>query len=128
MKNKRSLDTFVSLDLADIIDLKGYIILTKSGDRVYVTEYRRLIEERILHIVENNPVLISIARGETVDENQLIELERVLKHDLAEGDLEVTEENLRRVGPAGRRVFSTCCGWRWIWTPSLMAWNTTAGG
>lgn len=104
MKNKRSLDTFVSLDLADMIELKGYIILTRSGDQVYVTEYRRLIEERILRIVEHNPVLISIARGEKVDEAELIELERVLRQDLAEGDLEVTEENLRRV--YGRHIES----------------------
>jgi type I restriction enzyme R subunit len=104
MKNKRSLDTFVSLDLADMIELKGYIILTRSGDQVYVTEYRRLIEERILRIVENNPVLIAIARGERVDETQLIELERVLRQDLVEGDLEVTEENLRRV--YGRHIES----------------------
>jgi len=104
MKNKRSLDTFLSLDLADIIDLKGYIILTKSGEQVYVTEYRRLIEERILQLVENNPALVSIARGEKVDESQLIVLERVLKHDLAEGDLEVTEENLRKA--YGRQVDS----------------------
>jgi type I restriction enzyme R subunit len=71
-------------------------MLTKSGEQVYVKEYRRRVEERILHIVENHPTLIAIARGEPVDEEQLIELERVLQQDLAGGDLEATQENLRK--------------------------------
>lgn len=96
MKNKKRQNSFLSLDLADMIDLSGYIMLTKSGEQVYVKEYRRRVEERILHLVENHPTLIAIARGEPVDEKQLIELERVLQQDLAGGDLEATQENLRK--------------------------------
>jgi type I restriction enzyme R subunit len=96
MKNKKRQNTFLTLDLADMIDLSGYIMLTKSGEQVYVKEYRRRVEERILHLVEHHPTLLVIARGEAVDEEQLIELERVLQQDLAGGNLEVTQENLRR--------------------------------
>ena len=96
MKNKKRQNSFLSLDLADMIDLSGYIMLTKSGEQVYVKEYRRRVEERILHIVENHPALIAIARGEPVDEEQLIALERILQQDLAGGILEATQENLRR--------------------------------
>lgn len=96
MKNKRKLSSFISLDLADIIDLSGYILLTGSGEQVYVKEYRRLVEERILRLVENNAVLIAIARGEAVNELQLLELERTLEQELRGGDLEVTPANLRK--------------------------------
>ena len=97
MKNKRRLSTFLTLDLADVIDLSGYIMLTGSGEQVYVTEYRRRVEERILHIVENHPTLQAIARGQPVDELQLLALERTLQQELAGGDLEVTPANLRKV-------------------------------
>lgn len=96
MKNKKRQSSFLSVDLADMIDFSGYIMLTKSGEQVYVKEYRRRVEERILHIVENHPTLIAIARGEPVDEEQLIELERILQQELAGGDLEATQENLRK--------------------------------
>jgi type I restriction enzyme R subunit len=97
MKNKRRQSSFLFLDLADMIDLSGYIMLTRSGEQVYVTEYRRRVEERILQVIQHNPTLISIARGEAVTDAQLIELERVLRQDLADGDLEVTPENLRKI-------------------------------
>jgi type I restriction enzyme R subunit len=96
MKNKKRQNKFINLDLADVIDLSGYIMLTKSGEQVYVKEYRQRVEERILHIVENHPTLLAIARGEPVEETQLIELERVLQQDLADGDLEATQKNLRK--------------------------------
>ncbi len=56
MKNKRRQSSFLSIDLADVIDVSGYILLTGSGEQVYVKEYRRRVEERILKIVENHPV------------------------------------------------------------------------
>ena len=97
MKNKRRQNAFLTLDLADVIDLSGYIMLTNSGEQVYIKEYRLRVEERILHIVENHPVLMAIARGETVDDQHLIALERILQQQLAQGDLEVTPINLRKI-------------------------------
>lgn len=97
MKNKRRPDAFIMLDLADVIDLSGYILLTGSGEQVYVSEYRRRVEEKILQIVQDHPTLKAIACGEAVDESQLLELERTLQHELAEGVLEATPKNLRKV-------------------------------
>ncbi|HQO98856.1 MAG TPA: type I restriction-modification enzyme R subunit C-terminal domain-containing protein, partial [Anaerolineaceae bacterium] len=59
--------------------------------------YRRRVEEHILQIVKDHPVLQAIARGEPVDELQLLELERILQKELVQGDLEATTANLRRV-------------------------------
>ena len=44
MKNKRRVSSFLILDLPDRIDLSGYILLTQSGEQVYVKEYRQRVE------------------------------------------------------------------------------------
>jgi type I restriction enzyme, R subunit len=97
MKNKARYDTFLELDLVDSIAISGYILLTKSGEKMYVAEYRRLVEHRILALVANHPTIKAIQNGEKIDDFQLLELERTLTKELGEGDLEVTRENLRRV-------------------------------
>ena len=65
MKNRRRVNNFLMLDLPDRIDLSGYILLTQSGEQVYVKEYRQRVEARILAIVESHPALQAIGRGET---------------------------------------------------------------
>lgn len=97
MKNKTRYDTFLELDLVDSIAISGYILLTKSGEKMYVAEYRRLVEQRILELVANHPTIKAIQNGEKIDDWQLLELERTLTKELGEGDLEVTPENLKKV-------------------------------
>jgi type I restriction enzyme, R subunit len=97
MKNKARYDTFLGLDLVDSIAISGYILLTKSGEKMYVAEYRRLVEQRILELVANHPTIMAIQNGEKMDDWQLLELERTLTEELGEGDLEVTPENLKKV-------------------------------
>jgi type I restriction enzyme, R subunit len=97
MKYKRRLDTFLELDLVDSIAISGYILLTKSGEKMYVAEYRRLVEQRILELVINHPTIKAIQQGQKIDDWQLLELERTLTRELGEGDLEVTPENLKKV-------------------------------
>ena len=65
MKNRRRVSSFLVLDLPDRIDLSGYILLTQTGEQVYVKEYRLRVEARILALVENHPALQAIGRGET---------------------------------------------------------------
>ena len=96
MKNKRRVDTFLELDLPDFIAMSGYILLTQSGEQVYVAEYRRRVEKRILDLVANHHTLQAIGRGEIVDDMQLLELERTLQHKLGGGDLELSPENIRK--------------------------------
>ncbi len=97
MKYKRKPDRFIELDLLDSIAISGYILLTKSGEKMYVAEYRRLVEERILALVANHPTIKAIQNGEKIDDWQLLELERTLTKELGESDLEVTPENLKKV-------------------------------
>jgi type I restriction enzyme R subunit len=97
MKNKMRYDSFLELDLLDSIAISGYILLTKSGEKMYVAEYRRLVEQRILQLVANHPTIKAIQQGQKIDDWQLLELERTLTKELGEGDLEVTPENLKKV-------------------------------
>ena len=97
MKYKRRLDTFLELDLLDSISLHGYILLTKSGEQMYVAEYREKVEKRILQLVADHPTIKAIQQGQKIDDWQLLELERTLTRELGEGDLEVTPENLKKV-------------------------------
>jgi type I restriction enzyme R subunit len=97
MKNKMRYDSFLELDLLDSIAVSGYILLTKSGEKMYVAEYRRLVEQRILELVINHPTIKAIQQGQKIDDWQLLELERTLTKELGEGDLEVTPENLKKV-------------------------------
>jgi type I restriction enzyme R subunit len=102
MKNKARYDTFLELDLVDSIAISGYILLTERGEKMYVAEYRRLVEQRILELVANRPPIKAIQLVGADDirpkiDWQLLELECTLIKELGEGDLEVTPENLKKV-------------------------------
>jgi type I restriction enzyme R subunit len=97
MKNKSTREDPLVIDyLRDFIAVRGYILLTKRGEQMYVEEYRRLVEKRILDLVANHPAINAIQRGETVTDEQLLELERTLHKELGDGDLEVTPDNIRK--------------------------------
>ncbi len=82
---------------------------------MYVAEYRRLVEQRILELVANHPTIKAIQNGEKIDDFQLLELERTLTKELGEGDLEVTPENLRKSLPTTADSFLGLVGSRsWI--------------
>jgi type I restriction enzyme, R subunit len=96
MKNKRKEGGtgITAIDLPDWIAFRSYIILRQGAEQVYVKEYRERVEQRILTLVENHPVLQCIARGEAVDDFQLLDLERVLRRELSAGDVELNLDNI----------------------------------
>jgi type I restriction enzyme R subunit len=64
MKNRRSRPSaFLNIDLPDFIAARGTISVGAGGQQVYVEEYRRRIEARILDIVANHPALEAIRQG-----------------------------------------------------------------
>ncbi len=95
MKYKRRQRSFLTLDLQDYIAISGYIMLTQTGEQIYVTEYRRQVEQRILDLVADNPAIQAIQRGQPVDDWQLLELERALQQALG-SELELSAENIRK--------------------------------
>ena len=97
MKNRREKpNAFITLDLPDFIEMRGYILLKGGSERVYVEEYKRRVDEHILELVETHPTIEAISRGEQVSDVQLIELERTLRRTLGSSDIELTEENIRK--------------------------------
>ena len=97
MRNRRERPSaFLTLDLPDFVEMRGYILLYGGSQPVYVEEYRRRVEERVLGLAASHPTVEAIARGEPVGDEQLIELERTLRQELGGGDLELTEENVRK--------------------------------
>lgn len=104
MNKKTKRDDLLEIDfLRDFIAVRGYILLTKRGEQMYVEQYRKLVEQRILELVANHPTIKAIQRvgadgiRPKIDDWQLLELERTLTKELGEGDLEVTPENLKKI-------------------------------
>lgn len=105
MKNRREKpNAFVVLDLPDYIEMHGYIFLKGGSERVYVTEYQKRVEEHILHLIDTHPTIEAISQGKPVTDEQLIDLERSLRHDLTEGEFELSEDNIRKA--YGKKVGS----------------------
>ncbi|MBN1304966.1 MAG: DEAD/DEAH box helicase family protein [Anaerolineales bacterium] len=97
MKNRRKEDSNVDLlDLTDVIETSGYIILQNKTEPVFYEEYRKLVTQKVLDLIDTHPVIQAIDRGEPVSDLQLLELERTLREELGAGDMELTEENIRR--------------------------------
>jgi type I restriction enzyme R subunit len=97
MKNRRAKPSdFLELDLRDLIDIRGYILLYGGSQPVYVEEYRQRVEQRILDLVVGHPTIEAIDRGEPVTDRQLIELERILRQELGGSDVELSEANIRK--------------------------------
>lgn len=94
-KRRDKANTFIKLDLPDYIDMHGYIFLKGGSERVYVEEYRRLVEDHILQLIDTHPTLEAIAQNKDVSDQQLLELERTLHKDLGQGETELTEEHIR---------------------------------
>ena len=97
MRNRRAHENaFVKLDLPDYVEMRGYILLMGGTERLYIEEYRRRVEQRILDLVDTHPTLQAIGHGEPVSDLALIELERALHQDLGGPGLEFSEENIRK--------------------------------
>lgn len=97
MKNRRSRpSSFVEIDLADRIALSGYITFGEGGEQVYVEEYRKRVEEKVLEIVETHPTIAAIRNGEVVTDLQLVALERTLRKELGGENMQLSESNIRK--------------------------------
>ena len=105
MKHKRkTTNRILELDLQDYIASGGYVVISQTGEQVYVEEYRKRVENHITQMVTSHPVVISALNGEEVSDDQLIKLERMLRQELVGEPLELTDTNVRRA--YGRQVVS----------------------
>ncbi len=97
MKNRRDRPGyFLNLDLPDFIATRGYITIGEGGKQIYVEEYRKQIEARILRIAETHPTLKAIREGKTISLEDMAALERTLSQELGKSDLRVTKQNIMK--------------------------------
>ncbi len=97
MRNRRNRqNTFISIDLPDFIDTRGLISIGEGGEQIYVEEYRKRVEAKVLSIIENHPAIEAIRQGRDVSEEDLISLERALHDGLTGGDIQLSTLNIKR--------------------------------
>ncbi|MEW5980591.1 MAG: type I restriction-modification enzyme R subunit C-terminal domain-containing protein, partial [Acidobacteriota bacterium] len=97
MKNRRKEEGGIDLlDLSDVIATSGYIILRERPEPVFYEDYRQMVTQKVLDLIDSHPTIAAIDRGELVTDLQLIELERTLREELGGGEMELTEENIRK--------------------------------
>ena len=86
-------DPMVKLDIEDLIAIKEWIEFGPEHERMTSSAYREKVESYIRELVDKNPVLQKIKNGEEVSETEIQNLTKLLE----EQDLQVNEENLRKV-------------------------------
>jgi type I restriction enzyme R subunit len=95
MKYKRERPSLIfELGLDDYIEARKWVIIRKDNQKVYVEEYRKKIEDRILKLAADNPVIIKLKSGEVVPVEDLIKLEKTLEEDLRSDEISLDEENM----------------------------------
>jgi type I restriction enzyme R subunit len=95
MRNRRNRPSaFLTIDLPDFVEARGLISLGAGGQQVYVEEYRRRVEGRVLRLVEGHPAFQAIRAGREPTDEQLIELERTLHRELGGADIDLSAANM----------------------------------
>jgi type I restriction enzyme, R subunit len=97
MRYKRERPSLIfELGLDDYIEARKWVIIRKDNQKIYVEEYRKKIEDRILKLAADNPVITKLKSGEVVPVEDLIKLEKTLGEDLRSDDISLDEENMRK--------------------------------
>jgi type I restriction enzyme, R subunit len=97
MRHRRDrVNPFLELDLPDFMEMRSYIFFYDRGQPIYVDEYRRRVEDKVLDVIASHPVIARIERGEAVGDDQLLALERTLREALSGEDIQLNEDNIRR--------------------------------
>lgn len=89
-------NSFLTLDLPDFVELRGYILLKGGTERIYIEEYKRRVDERVLALIDADPVVGRIAAGANLGDDELLALERLLRRELGGTGLELDESNVRK--------------------------------
>ena len=95
MKYKRERPSLVfELGLDDVIAMRKWVFLRRDSQRMYVEEYRKLIEEKIEKIAANHVTIAKLKSGETVSAEDLIRLEESLEAELGTDEISLDNENM----------------------------------
>lgn len=96
MKNRRNRPSaFLKIDLPDFIESRGYISVGDGGQQMLIEEYKRRVDQRVLEVVERHPALAALRQGREMTDDELIDLERTLHHELGRDDIQLSSRRMR---------------------------------
>jgi type I restriction enzyme R subunit len=82
------------LGLDDVIETRKWVFLRKDSKRMYVEEYRKLIEEKILKLAEQHPTIAKLKAGGSINMEDLVRLEESLEAELGTDEISLDNENI----------------------------------
>ena len=91
---KKKQSPVIELGLDDIIESRKWIILRKENKKVYIDEYRKKVEEKILQLAEAHPAIKKLREGEELNTDDMLDLELTLSRELQSSDISLDEENM----------------------------------
>lgn len=95
MKYKQERPSIViELGLDDIIDSRKWVVLRKDSHRMYVEEYRKKVEAKILQLADSHPTIGKLKKGEEVNVEDFVRLEETLEAELGSDELSLDDENI----------------------------------
>ena len=95
MRYKRERPSLIfELGLDDVIEMRKWVFLRKESKRMYVEEYRKLIEEKIEKITAQHPTIIKLKEGGQINTEDLITLEESLEAELGTDEISLDDENI----------------------------------
>jgi len=84
----------IELGLDDIIESRRWVILRKDNQKVYIEEYRKRVEAKILELADKHLAIIKLKQGEELSIDDLLDLELTLSKELKAEDISLDEENM----------------------------------
>ncbi len=86
----------IELGLDDVIQSRHWCIVQNGDQRIYVEEYKRLVEERVLALAENHPTIKKLKAGGDITTDDLVSLEQTLTTELQSDEVSLFDDNMEK--------------------------------
>jgi type I restriction enzyme R subunit len=95
MKYKREKPSLIfELGLDDFIEARKWVVVRKENEKVYVEEYRKRIEARILELADKHPAIIKLKQGKELNIDDMLDLELTLSKELNADEFSLDDKNM----------------------------------
>ena len=84
----------IELGLDDIIESRKWVIVRKDNEKVYIEEYRKRVEQKILELADKHAAITKLRKGEELSIDDLLDLELTLSKELKAEEISLDEENM----------------------------------
>jgi type I restriction enzyme R subunit len=95
MKFKREQPSLVfELGLDDVIAMRKWVVLRKDSQKMYIEEYRKLVEAKIEKLAAEHPTIKKIMNRIEIGSEDMIRLEETLEAELGTDEISLDDENM----------------------------------